>query len=63
MSRRKGTLARDLHRAWMEEPEYRKEYEALASEFTALKAVVKTGSARPTDTSRATPASRRSRRP
>jgi transcriptional regulator with XRE-family HTH domain len=30
----------DMHRRWMEEPEYRKSYEALEGEFALAKAII-----------------------
>ncbi len=32
--------ARELHKKWMEDPEYRREYEALEDEFTVLDACI-----------------------
>jgi len=32
--------AQDLHRKWLAEPEYRREYEALAPEFELAKAMI-----------------------
>ncbi|MFW6373900.1 MAG: helix-turn-helix domain-containing protein, partial [Thermodesulfobacteriota bacterium] len=31
----------NLHKKWMEDPEYRKEYEALADEFSLAEALIK----------------------
>lgn len=31
----------DLHKKWMENPEYRKEYDALADEFSLAEALIK----------------------
>jgi hypothetical protein len=61
VSRSKGTRIRDLHEAWMKDPVYRKEYEALEGEFATLKTLAKTGSAGRANTrGTATRASRRS---
>ena len=35
------TKIRDLHRKWMRDPEYRREYEALEPEFALAAAVIK----------------------
>ena len=32
---------RDLHKKWMKDPEYRKEYDALEEEFALILAVAK----------------------
>ena len=45
MSNSKPTRARDLHKAWMKDPEYRKEYDALEDEFAIAKALIKARSA------------------
>jgi ribosome-binding protein aMBF1 (putative translation factor) len=37
----KPTRARDLHKTWMKDPEYRKEYDALEDEFAIAKALIK----------------------
>ena len=34
------TLMRDLHREWMKDPEYRREYEALDEEFAMIRALI-----------------------
>jgi transcriptional regulator with XRE-family HTH domain len=34
------TLMRDLHKEWMKDPEYRREYEALDEEFAFIKALI-----------------------
>ena len=35
------TKIRDLHKKWMKDPEYRKEYDALEEEFALMAAVAK----------------------
>ena len=35
------TRIKDLHRKWMKDPEYRKEYDALEEEFALMAAVAK----------------------
>ena len=35
------TKLRDLHDKWMDNPDYRNEYEALEDEFAIMKAVIK----------------------
>ena len=35
------TKIKDLHRKWMGDPEYRREYEALEEEFTLASAMIK----------------------
>ena len=35
------TRIRDLHKAWMKEPDYRREYDLLEEEFTLAAAVAK----------------------
>ncbi len=35
------TRLKDLHKKWMKDPEYRKEYDALEEEFTLIAAVAK----------------------
>jgi transcriptional regulator with XRE-family HTH domain len=34
------TLVRDLHKEWMKDPDYRREYEALEEEFSLMKALI-----------------------
>jgi|SRR5687767_2302298 transcriptional regulator with XRE-family HTH domain len=34
------TLVRDLHKEWMKDPEYRREYEALEEEFSLMRALI-----------------------
>jgi transcriptional regulator with XRE-family HTH domain len=35
------TKIKDLHKKWMDDPEYRREYEALEEEFTLASAMIK----------------------
>lgn len=35
------TRIKDLHKRWMDDPEYRREYEALEEEFTLASAMIK----------------------
>jgi ribosome-binding protein aMBF1 (putative translation factor) len=35
------TKIKDLHKAWMKDPAYRKEYDALEEEFTVMAAIAK----------------------
>lgn len=34
------TLVRDLHKEWMRDPEYRREYDALDEEFALIRALI-----------------------
>ena len=41
------TSIRDLHKAWMKEPNYRREYDLLEEEFALAAAVAKARRAKP----------------